>query len=465
MLRQHVLPRRLVETAAETVRTRVPTWLLLVLALFPPAFWYARRLNDGSDEPYGLIPLILVGLFAWRDRKTGFKPVPEGGLPACRVGRSPAHAAGSLMILLSVLLIPHAPPMLRAALALAGAGFMLGLHGRPALLGLLALSLPVVASLQFYAGYPMRLATAEGAVRVLQLFGVTVERSGVGLDLAGSLIGVDPACAGVRMLWQGLIAAMALAAYHRLSWLATGVAACAAMALVIPANIARAAWLALDECGRIPFSGIGHSTVGLIAFLAILLPLAVWIPRHAGKPQAASTPGQSPIARPALACACLLAPILLLGPSRAAPEQLPLGGEMPDTFTFDGVTLPLQPMRPTAEENAFAQAFPGSIGVFRRDRDQVILRRVTQATRRLHPSADCLRAAGYLTGDSITVKLGDGSVWSKFHATRNGVRLTVHERIVSETNADTWTDIPAWFWSALDRPLNGPWRAETVISR
>ena len=138
---------------------------------------------------------------------------------------------------------------------------------------------------------------------------------------------------------------------------------------------------------------------------------------------------------------------------------------MPETFTFDGVTLPLQPLRPTAEERAFARAFPGSIGVFRWDRDQVILRRVTKATRRLHPSADCLRAAGYTTSDSTSVKLADGSDWSRFHATRNGIRLTVHERIVSERNADTWTDVPAWFWSALRRPLNGPWRAETVITR
>ena len=28
-----------------------------------------------------------------------------------------------------------------------------------------------------------------------------------------------------------------------------------------------------------------------------------------------------------------------------------------------------------------------------------------------------------------------------------------------------WTDVPAWYWSALRHPLNGPWRAETVISR
>jgi hypothetical protein len=126
MLRQPALPRRLMETAAEIVRTRVPTWLLVVFPLLPSVVWYGRRLNDGSDEPYGLIPLLLAGLFAWRDRRY-------------LTTHSAAHAAGAVMILLSALLIPNTPPMIRAALALAGTGFMLGFHGRPALLGLLAL--------------------------------------------------------------------------------------------------------------------------------------------------------------------------------------------------------------------------------------------------------------------------------------------------------------------------------------
>jgi hypothetical protein len=90
---------------------------------------------------------------------------------------------------------------------------------------------------------------------------------------------------------------------------------------------------------------------------------------------------------------------------------------------------------------------------------------VTQATRKLHPSADCLRAAGYATTDSVTVQCADGDSWSRFSATRDGLRLTVHERIVSEQDGNAWTDVPAWFWSAIRRPLNGPWRAETVISR
>ncbi len=85
-------------------------------------------------------------------------------------------------------------------------------------------------------------------------------------------------------------------------------------------------------------------------------------------------------------------------------------------------------------------------------------------TRRLHPSRDCLQAAGFDTSEAITVTLGDGSQWARFSATRDGIRRTIHERITSRRDGATWTDVSAWYWAALRHPLNGPWQAETVIS-
>ena len=73
------------------------------------------------------------------------------------------------------------------------------------------LSLPVVASLQFYAGYPMRLAAAEGAVRLLELGGIVVARNGVSIEVGGMAIAVDPACSGIRMLWHALAGDVAAA--------------------------------------------------------------------------------------------------------------------------------------------------------------------------------------------------------------------------------------------------------------
>ena len=122
-------------------------------------------------------------------------------------------------------------------------------------------------------------------------------------------------------------------------------------------------------------------------------------------------------------------------------------------------------MPSTPAETAFAKSFPGTLSSHRWGDDQVILRRMTEATRRLHPSRDCLRAGGFETTDAITVTRPDGSEWANFSATREGERLMVFERIVSERDGSAWTDVSAWYWAALRHPLNGPWRAETVISR
>jgi exosortase/archaeosortase family protein len=430
---------------------RIPSGLLIAAAVLPVVSWFVKRLDDGSDEPLGLLALGLALFLAWRDR--------------CSLQTSPrSKTAGALLILTSVLCVGHLPPMLRAALAVAGAGTWFGIHRKPGLMGLLILSLPVVASLQFYAGYPMRVAAAEGAVRFLELGGIVVARSGVNIDLAGSSIGVDPACSGIRMLWHALAAAMALAAIHRVSWHTTVAGGMLAVLLVIPANMFRAAWLVLEESGRFYGSGLSHGNIGLVCFTVVLVPLWILLSKRA-RPAVTGTPAAPPkrVDRMILWVAALLAPFLMIRASEHTEVAIPFNA--PDVFTFNGLTLPLHPLPSSPEETAFSASFPGSLSSHRWGDRQVILRRVTKATRKLHPSRDCLRAAGFETTDSVTVRCSDGFEWARFSATRGESRLTIHERIVSEEDGSFWIDVPAWYWSALRHPLNGPWRAETIISR
>src|SRR5450432_4552881 len=55
--------------------------------------------------------------------------------------------------------------------------------------------------------------------------------------------------------------------------------------------------------------------------------------------------------------------------------------------------LKLMPL--DAKTQQFAAEFPGKIGVFSDGHKTRIVRWVLQPTRKLHPSSDCLRAAGY----------------------------------------------------------------------
>ena len=430
---------------------KIHSAFLQLLALIPVIHWFARRMNDGGDEPLGLLTLALAALLAWRERRS-----LEAGTAARTVGAN--------FLLGSVLGIHWVPPLIRAGLAFAGLAFCYGLHRRAGLMGLLVLSLPVAASMQFYLGYPLRLAAAEGTVKLLELGSLVVSRSGTQVLLGGHVVGVDPACGGVRMLWHALAAAMALAAIHRLTWRATIIAGFLAIALVIPANIVRAALLVIEECGYLPRLMLGHGAIGLVSFAVVLPPLWFAISSRARPafPAGRSVP-PGRLEMTMLVFAAVLAPLLMFAtPRHPGPPELGIG---PEVFTFDGLTLPLSPLPPTPTERAFAESFPGTLASYQWGDDQVILRRVTGATRRLHPSGDCLRAAGFVTTDATTVRLGDGTLWARFHATRDGTRWTVSERIVSAGNRSSWTDVSAWFWGAVRHPLNGPWQAETVISK
>ena len=429
---------------------KVNPLLWLLMALSPVIVWYGERLDDGSDEPLGLLTLALALILAWRDR-------------ASLTASARSRVCGAGIVLASAMAVVWLPPMVRALIAVCGVAVFFGIHRRGGLLGLLILSLPVVASLQFFIGYPMRVTVAEGVVRLLEMASVSVARNGVQIEIGGRVVGVDPACSGVRMLWHSLVAAMALSSIHRLLWRATAAMGLLALALVIPANILRSFLLVFEQLGYWPRSMLLHGGIGLASFAMILFPL--WYFAAKRSHQVAPAEPAAPVtgfARLFLLGAAFLAPALAIGTPRTL-VQSKIGPE-PTRFTFDGLTLPLHPLPSSIAEMAFAKSFPGTLSSHRWGDNQVILRRVTEATRKLHASRDCLRAAGFETGDAITVTRPDGREWSRFSAVRDGQRLLIHERIVSDRDGSVWTDVSAWYWAALRHPLNGPWQAETMIS-
>lgn len=176
-------------------------WLALaVAAMWPQLMWMARRMLDGSDDPLGVVALAALVFLGWRYR---------GEL---RCTPRPAWFSGALLLVaLAGALESVLPPMLSALLALLGfASLMLallpvGVASAP-VLGLAILSLPLMASLQFYAGYPLRLVVAELS-RWLLMLAHHVERDGVALRVDGQLVLVDAACSGVQLVWLGYFTA------------------------------------------------------------------------------------------------------------------------------------------------------------------------------------------------------------------------------------------------------------------
>jgi hypothetical protein len=156
-------------------------------------------------------------------------------------------------------------------------------------------------------------------------------------------------------------------------------------------------------------------------------------------------------------------------PTLAQALDPALASALPTHFRGRPLTqLPLTPL-----EARFAERFPGAVARFavgsagqaQELREVLIVRHVTQATRRLHRSSDCFRAAGYAIDHATPRVDRDGLHWRCFVATRAGRALRVCERIAPvPATREGWTDVSAWYWHALWQGP-GAWQAYTWVTR
>jgi exosortase/archaeosortase family protein len=215
-------------------------------------------MSDGSDEPWGLVSLLLAVFL--------FTRLPKAQSPASSL------LAGTMATLAYAAAFPFAPPMLRAVFALAAiavtAAPLRDGGSSPALLGLLLLSLPVVASLQFYLGHPLRVVSGVVAAELLSLSGFNVVADGTSLRFGTELVAIDAPCSGVRMLWGGTLLALALAAVLHLRLPRTVCLTLGAAVTVVLANGVRAAALFFPETGVIALPAWCHAAIGLVTFAA-----------------------------------------------------------------------------------------------------------------------------------------------------------------------------------------------------
>lgn len=474
-LRALALHLRIRRAALRLDRLPPALWLaLMAAALWPHGVWMARRMTDGSDDPLGALALAALAVLLFVQRHA-LRPTPRPGwFAAALVGAVAATAAHGAL-----------PPLAAALLGLlafaAGAlAFLPATVARAPVLGLGALSLPLLASLQFYAGYPLRVLTAELSRWLLQ-GGHAVERSGAALRVDGQLILVDAACSGVQMVWLGYFSACAVA-------LAAGRRDRAFLArlplvgvLVLGGNVLRNTLLVAAQAGGWSLPGWAHDGVGLVVLAAVCGAIGWTMHR----PEKINIDSCSRIAHKRYntfrhqislkACAALLLPACVLWsaaqtlqPARA--DRLPLAASVelprswnPDTLTVGAPGAALRPLALGAVEQRFALGFPGQIARLTDGQAQLVWRQLRQPTRMLHPAADCYRAAGWrISGERLERMDGaEAPLWRCFIATQGGQSLRVCERI-EDAAGQGFTDASAWYWAALAGQSSGPWQAVTV---
>jgi exosortase len=249
--------------------------IIHAIAFWPVWRWFLARTTDGSDEPWGIVALLVALALSW----------PSSHRLTLKL-EDPLLIAAAGLTFVYVAVFAFTPPLVRAVIAMSALACTWVSLTRcrerlPVVIALFALSLPVIASLQFYAGYPLRSLTAAGATAMLNLFGMMVERSGTAMLWQGRTVLVDAPCSGVRMLWTGAALCCVLASQRNVvTW--RGLAAALAMVLPVAlfANAIRAALLFILETRSQPMPDFLHASVGVATFIlaaSLLLASEMWL--------------------------------------------------------------------------------------------------------------------------------------------------------------------------------------------
>jgi exosortase/archaeosortase family protein len=244
-------------------------WLaLLALALWPTWWWMGQRMVDGSDDPLGVLAFAALGTVLLQHRLR-LRAAPRLGL----------QAAALVGAVLTTVLHGQLPDLLLALISLLSLalGLLAFLPARVAtapMLGLSVLSLPLLASLQFYAGFPLRVVTAEVS-RWLLSVAHTVQRTGSSLVVDGQLIIVDAPCSGVQMAWLGYFTACAVALAVGRSNRSFVLRLPVVSVLVLLGNVVRNTVLVALQASGTHLPVWGHDAVGLVVLAGVCCGI-VW---------------------------------------------------------------------------------------------------------------------------------------------------------------------------------------------
>lgn len=265
-------------------------WMLIALALsiWPVWRWMALRFADGSGDMWELLAAVTAAVVVIRDRWSESLSVEvTPGAPKAGID---LWIPASCLVLYAAS-YSNLSPLPRALLAMAALGTAMSSvwYGRRlevALCGLLLISLPVMASLNFYLGYPLRVAAGTIAESLLQMNGIAAIREGAQLQWSGQIVAIDAPCSGVKMLWTGAYLSLSLAALMRLSNLRALALLMLSAVVVILANAFRATSLFFVETGLIQGPKLLHDAVGLVMFAFAAATVFVLARKLAGEAHA-----------------------------------------------------------------------------------------------------------------------------------------------------------------------------------
>lgn len=423
---------------------------LQILAFWSVWRWYYLRHSTSNEEFFGVFALaaILIICF-WKKPKTEPK----------------IHLLPIVICLLFYTLSYHfLPPLLRAVIAVSGLTFLLSnwrfeRRFHFGIWSLFLLSLPIVASMQFYFGYPMRVIIGEATSILLKLNGLDVFREGVCLHFGRQQIWIDAPCSGVKMLWTGFFLAALLITIYDFRFKKSVLAFSGAFIVIILGNIFRATGLFYLEAGLVKMPEFAHQGIGVSSFILTCIGILFVINKI--KQMKQSEPKtielNSFTTKYKIIGLFIISIFALIVPFYSNNKNIIKTVQTAKTFPNELEGRDLIQLDLTEREQFFLNDFPGEVRRFTDGNREIIVRFVTEATRKLHPSSDCFSAIGYQI-KPLPLRIDENQQkWACFSANRNENNLKVCERIYTN-DGKSWTDVSSWYWSALsDNNPNGYW--------
>lgn len=553
---------------------RIPAeLLLLMIAFWHSVHWCATRLHDSSDDSWWLLSLLTVAAFVvnssiskWSACKTSAKqdssetttypssvPRPLVSPPSNQtclhmslgthstttaVERAPdrlftldskSSAYCIAFIIMYCVSFSMVPPLVRCLIALMALGVVAWNYcaqtnrNALALFGLLVLSSPLLASLQFFIGFPLRVLVTNATALLLKAGGLAICVSGTAFEHNARMVLVDSPCSGINMLWVGCYLCFVLSWIKQLSAVRSLLFLAITVSSVIAANIGRTAALVvldvLKERGNV-FPEFAHDAIGGATFISLAILLVLVGEKLAGKQRRAENfevceerseelmshrderrsrndelvpreeeltprseevisaplPGGRQFATPLhrfatnrhqfatisfiAACAFAAALPFIQTPYHEGTAKIVANG-MNWPKQFEGHNL--KPIKLSDTESKFSSGFPGRIAKFSDGQRTILFRQVNKPTRQLHPSSDCYRGNSFHLRPLPALRDGEGKVWSRFSAQKGSQSLEVRELVIDAAGR-TWSDTSAWYWSALLGKTQSPWVAVTVAA-
>ncbi|MEM6820379.1 MAG: archaeosortase/exosortase family protein [Verrucomicrobiota bacterium] len=245
--------------------SRVGLLAIGFLTFWPIWPWYINRMLDHSDDPWGILALIACVYF----------------LPWSRIDKDCSKITlGLVSIIIGMysLLLPHLPKVIQALFAITLLAVILWETRPPSgWYALLVLSLPLIATLQFYVGYPLRLLIGICSSHLLSWCGLPVTHEEAALFWKDSIVLIDAPCSGISMMWFGAFLTACLACKARFPWKLTALAAMGTTLCIFGLNLLRNLILFFPESGLLTWPTWGHMTIGLILFAVACLCIFFWI--------------------------------------------------------------------------------------------------------------------------------------------------------------------------------------------